>query len=62
MGDTNKSQSQNKTVLIEDERIISKDVEVAETMNEDFVITVRMLAPSCFKKLPLIPLTGRVET
>ena len=34
---SDKSQSQNKIVLTEGERIISDDVEVAETMNEFFV-------------------------
>ena len=34
---SDKSQSQNKIVLTEGERIISNDVEVAETMNEFFV-------------------------
>ena len=34
---SDKLQSKNKIVLIEDETIISKDVEVAETMNEFFV-------------------------
>ena len=34
---SDRSQSQNKIVLTEDERIISNDVEVAETMNEFFV-------------------------
>ena len=33
---SDKLQSKNKIVLIEDETIISKDVEVAETMNEFF--------------------------
>ena len=34
---SDKSQPKNKIVLIEDETIISNDVEVAETMNEFFV-------------------------
>ena len=34
---SDKSQSKNKIVLIEDETIISNDLEVAETMNEFFV-------------------------
>ena len=34
---SDKSQSQNKIVLTEGERIISNDVEVAKTMNECFV-------------------------
>ena len=34
---SDKSHSQNKIVLTEGERIISDDVEVAETMNEFFV-------------------------
>ena len=36
---SDESQSQNKVVLIEDETMISYDVEAAETMNE-FVVSV----------------------
>ena len=40
---SDKSQSQNKTVLSEGERIISSDVEVAERMNELFVTVADFL-------------------
>ena len=103
---SDRSQSQNKIVLTDGGRIISNDVEVAETMNEFFVtvtdslginenfndentsdgitdpvqkavkkfskhpsilkikkskVTTKMLPPSFFKKLPLIPLKRRLE-
>ena len=40
---SDKSQSQNKTVLSEGERIISNDAEVAETINEFFVTVADFL-------------------
>ena len=100
---SDKSQFQNKIVLTDGERIISNDVEVAETMNEFFVTVTDSLGindnfsdenatdgitdpiekaviklsnhhsilkikghyqtagPFVFKKLPMIPLTRRLE-